>query len=113
MECASCVEGVDMGLQHLEGKRTGRPTGSKTTSSVRRDMMWAYQHLDDADAKPPSAGARMWADLARSQPSSFLSCLVSLEAGTQPKAKSEGNLTEPNRKGDTAEVQTVAPRNRK
>jgi hypothetical protein len=75
--------------------------------------MWAYRHLDDADAKPPSAGARMWADLARHQPSHFLSCVVSLEAGTEPKAKSEGNLTEPNLQGDTAEGRSVGPPNRK
>jgi hypothetical protein len=102
-----------MGVEHLEGRRTGRPRGSKTTSRVRRDMMWAYHHLDDADVKPPSAGAKMWSDLARSQPGNFLSCLVSLETGTESKANSTGSLAEPNRKGDTAEVQTVAPRNRK
>jgi hypothetical protein len=43
-----------MGLQHLEGKRTGRPRGSKTSPLVDRDVRWAYRNLGTPDAVPPS-----------------------------------------------------------
>ena len=76
-----------MALQDLEGKRTGRPRGAKTTSPVRKDILWAYRNLDKPDAKPPSPGARMWADLARNEPSRFLAHLARIEAARQEKSR--------------------------
>jgi hypothetical protein len=61
-------------------------------------MLWAYQHLDDADANPPSAGARMWIDLARRQPGHFLDCLVSMEVGMQCRSEAEAPVA--NQKAD-------------
>jgi hypothetical protein len=69
-----------MALKDLDGRRTGRPKGSRTTSRVRRDILWAYRHLDKPGARPPSAGARLWAALAREHPARFLACVARLEA---------------------------------
>jgi hypothetical protein len=69
-----------MALKDLDGRRTGRPQGPRTTSRVRRDIPWAYRNLDKVGAKPPSAGARLWADLARGHPARFLACVAKLEA---------------------------------
>jgi len=63
-----------MALKDLDGKRTGRPPGAKTASRVRRDILWAYNHLDKPDAKPPSPGALMWPECARKDPGLFLPC---------------------------------------
>lgn len=79
-----------MGLKDLEGKRTGRPRGAKTTSRVRRDILWAYRNLDNPDAKPPSPGAKMWAEHARKQPAHFLGCVVRVETAGDQEADSEG-----------------------
>jgi hypothetical protein len=65
-----------MALQDLEGKRTGRPRGAKTSSQVWRDLMWVYRNLDRPDAKPPTNGARMWMDYARTNPGDFLACVL-------------------------------------
>jgi hypothetical protein len=73
-----------MALKDLDGRRTGRPKGAKTTSRVRRDILWAYRNLDKPEARPPSAGAKLWAALARDEPARFLACLARLEA--QPAA---------------------------
>src|SRR5436305_1269771 len=79
-----------MGLKDLEGKRTGRPRGAKTTSRVRRDILWAYRNLDNPDAKPPSPGARMWTELARTQPGHFLACVVKVDTAGEREADGEG-----------------------
>src|SRR5262249_11515682 len=100
--------GVTMGLKDVEGKRSGRPRGAKTSSRVKRDIMWAYRNLANPDAKPPSAGAMLWANLARQQPGHFLACLVQLETpGGQDLAsagKCEGAGREPDRAGASALV---------
>jgi len=72
-----------MALKDLEGKRTGCPPGARTSSRVRRDILWAYNHLDKADAKPPSPGAVMWAECARKDPGRFLTgfCRLSRQFG--------------------------------
>jgi hypothetical protein len=46
----------------LEGKRTGRPKGSKNLASAWRDVLWGFQHCDEDDANPPppTAGAALW-----------------------------------------------------
>lgn len=44
----------------LEGKRTGRPKGSKNLAGAWRDAHWAHAHAYDEEAVPPTAGARLW-----------------------------------------------------
>ena len=51
----------------LEGKRTGRPKGSKNFASAWRDCLWGYEHRDDA-SEPPSQWARVWRDFAHCFP---------------------------------------------
>ncbi len=45
---------------HLEGKRTGRPKGSRKWASAWRDILWGYQHAEDYGALPPTPGAALW-----------------------------------------------------
>jgi len=78
-----------MALEDLEGKRTGRPPGARTTSPVRRDILWAYRNLDKPDVKPPSPGAKMWLDLARQEQGRFLSCIALFEASRQEDPSQE------------------------
>jgi hypothetical protein len=87
-----------MGLKDLDGKRTGRPRGARTASRVRRDILWAYRHLDKPDAQPPSAGARLWAALAREHPARFLACVARLEATAPPEGQRPGEA--PGRTGN-------------
>ncbi|HEV3144953.1 MAG TPA: hypothetical protein VGZ47_13770, partial [Gemmataceae bacterium] len=79
-----------MGLMDLVGKRTGRPRGSKTKSRVKRDMQWAYCNMGKPNAEPPTAGAKMWLDLARSDQGRFLDYVVRLE--TVVETKHEGKV---------------------
>jgi hypothetical protein len=44
----------------LEGKRSGRPKGSRNWSRAWRDCLWGYLHAEDQRAVPPTAGAAMW-----------------------------------------------------
>ena len=44
----------------LEGKRTGRPKGSKSYARFWQDAVWAYQHRYEGRASPPTPGARLW-----------------------------------------------------
>jgi hypothetical protein len=67
-----------MGVEHLQGKRTGRRPGSKSAPPWVRDVRWAYRNLGKPDAVPPSDGARFWLTVAREQPDKFFACLVLL-----------------------------------
>ncbi len=78
-----------MGLEHLEGKRTGRPRGARTKSRLRRDIQWVYRNLNKPDAQPPSAGAKLWQKLAREQPAMFLECVVRVDTGPAQEAESK------------------------
>jgi hypothetical protein len=44
----------------LEGKRTGRPRGSKNLAAAWRDLLWAYEHRDEDRGNPPTAAAHLW-----------------------------------------------------
>jgi hypothetical protein len=48
----------------LQGKRTGRPKGSKTFASAWRDAKWGYDHRDDTAATPPNPAALLWMSFA-------------------------------------------------
>jgi hypothetical protein len=65
-----------MGLQHLAGKRTGRPKGSRSKPRWLRDLAWAEKNLGNPDAQPPSELARRLRDLGRARPDQFLACLA-------------------------------------
>ena len=44
----------------FEGKRTGRPKGSRNWSKAWKDCLWGYEHSNQPYAKPPTAGAALW-----------------------------------------------------
>jgi hypothetical protein len=88
-----------MAIEHLVGKRSGRPPGARSRSRVKRDLNWAYRHLDKPESVPPSAGAKRWSELARSHPEVFLACVAMFDtAGGQPTVDANGKLphVEPN-----------------
>lgn len=74
-----------MGLKDLEGKRTGRPRGSKSTPAWVRDLRWTSRNLGNPDAEPPSELARCLLALGREHSDRFLACLAILD-GLGPKA---------------------------
>ncbi len=52
----------------LEGRRTGRPKGSKDHARVWADVLWGYQHRYDDRADYPNQSARMWWTFASRHP---------------------------------------------
>jgi hypothetical protein len=44
----------------FEGKRTGRPKGSRTMTKALDDILWGFDHAKVEDAVPPTAGAALW-----------------------------------------------------
>lgn len=44
----------------LEGKRTGRPRGSRNHAAEVQDILWAYEHRDDENVSPPNSQALWW-----------------------------------------------------
>lgn len=52
----------------LEGRRTGRPKGSKNFAAAWRDALWGHEHADEYYASPPTAGAALWWYFARCFP---------------------------------------------
>jgi hypothetical protein len=79
-----------MSLEHLEGKRKGRPKGAKSSPPWVRDLLWAYHHLDKPDAEPRSEMARLLLALGREHPDRLINCLLTLEA--QGTKSEEENL---------------------
>jgi hypothetical protein len=98
-----------MATDHLEGKRTGRPKGSKgkdVPMDLRRDIMWAYRNLSAftlKDGKPepngertprqPSPGAMLWLQYGLKHPERFLDKVVK-QALVETK-KNESDEPEP------------------
>jgi hypothetical protein len=72
------AEGEVMGVQHLEGKRTGRPKGSKSSPVWVRAARWALANLDYPDAVPPSPLAGRLLALGRESPDRLVLCLEAL-----------------------------------
>jgi hypothetical protein len=93
-----------MALEDLNGKRTGRPRGAKTSSRVRRDLMWVYRNLH-TNAKPRSPGERLWLELARTNPGEFLRCVLGADRRASRAATSQS--------ADSKEVLSAARRVRK
>lgn len=52
----------------LEGKRTGRPKGSRNHAHVWDDVLWGYQHRYETRANYPNQSARMWWTFAAHYP---------------------------------------------
>jgi hypothetical protein len=69
-----------MGVEHLQGRRSGRPAGAKSGSAVKRDMMRAYRYLRRPDGKPLPPGVAWWLEVARTQPEKFMDCLLKAES---------------------------------
>ena len=48
----------------LEGRRTGRPKGSKNYAGAWEaawaDARWGYEHRAEDDADPPTQAAQLW-----------------------------------------------------
>lgn len=44
----------------LEGKRTGRPKGSRSYARVWADVVFGYEHRYEERAAPPTLEARLW-----------------------------------------------------
>ena len=52
----------------LEGKRTGRPKGSRNWRKGWDDLFWGYLNAENRTAMPPTAGAALWQAFAASFP---------------------------------------------
>jgi hypothetical protein len=48
----------------LEGKRMGRPKGSRNNAQVWAEVHWGYLHRNDESVTPPTPSARMWQHFA-------------------------------------------------
>ena len=55
----------------LEGKRTGRPKGSRNYADAWRDALWAYEHCDDERVSAPTRFALLFWYLASRYPYEF------------------------------------------
>lgn len=44
----------------LEGRRTGRPKGSRNNADFWADVFWGYEHRGQDRAQPPTIGALWW-----------------------------------------------------
>jgi hypothetical protein len=79
-------QGGAMGIAQLQGKRTGRPRGSKSTSPALRGLLWASRHVGK-NVEPPTEAARYWLRLAQERPEAFVVALAALEVAKQrPRA---------------------------
>lgn len=52
----------------LEGKRTGRPKGSRNHAKLFADVMWGYRHRYETRVSPPNRNATLWWSLAYHYP---------------------------------------------
>lgn len=55
----------------LEGKRTGRPKGTRNHAKVWADIEWAYKNRYSDSDSAPSISARFWWRLAATFPDEF------------------------------------------
>ena len=61
----------------LEGKRTGRPKGSRNLVGAWRDVVWGYENRFQHSVNPPTAGAAIWWKFAQEhgeEVEAFLDC---------------------------------------
>jgi hypothetical protein len=76
-----------MSVEHLMGKRTGRRHGSKNRPEWVRAVRWAYAHLDDEGAVPPSPLAGLLLEIGRREPDRLCACLAVADAASVPKGE--------------------------
>src|SRR5262245_56430126 len=74
-----------MAIEHLIGRRTGRPSGSRSAPRWLRALRWAERNLGRPEAEPPSALAALLVAFGREHPDRFVTCLAMVEAVTSPK----------------------------
>jgi hypothetical protein len=48
----------------LEGKRTGRPKGTRNYEKAWRNVLWGYRHRHVDETTPPTTEAGLWWRLA-------------------------------------------------
>jgi len=70
----------------LQGKRTGRPRGSRNYARAWRDCLWGHEHRNDPFALPPTGAARLWQSFASRYPDALEAWLeeVGLLSGPPP-----------------------------
>lgn len=84
-----------MGVEHLEGKRTGRPKGKKSIPPWLRAARWAWANLGKPDAVAPNEqAARLWA-LGREHPDRLTLMLAELEVLAQEDRRQQGAVATP------------------
>jgi hypothetical protein len=88
------AEGLAVSINHLVGKRTGRPPGSKS-KPWRRDLAWVLRNLDNEDAVPPSPLAARLLALAKDHPDRLVCCLMQLDAQGRPDGVSVATQHQP------------------
>jgi hypothetical protein len=76
-----------MAIEQLNGRRTGRPRGSRSPARWRRDLLWAYRNLRSEDAVPPTELAKRLLAMGREHPDRLFNCLVNMEAKTPRQRK--------------------------
>src|SRR5262245_12147447 len=79
-----------MGIEHLQGRRTGRRRGSKSGPFWLRAARWAAQNLGKPDAAPPSPLAARLLTLGLKHPDRLTACLTKLEIAGLEAASLEG-----------------------
>jgi hypothetical protein len=60
-----------MNPPQLEGKRTGRPVGSRNHAKAWADIQWAYDNLDEDCVEAPNQNALMWWRFGNTFPDQF------------------------------------------
>lgn len=103
-----------MGVQHLDGRRTGRPRGTRSTPQWQRDMLWVARHLG-TDTVPPSPGARLWSSFATAHPDRFIACIIQLgtqeaKTGSRSSDRPEAAQAENRSAGVTGATNIAKPR---
>jgi hypothetical protein len=69
-----------MALEHLEGKRTGRPPGTKSRHPLLRDFWWAVKNQGKDDAHPPDEWAELLLAQGRADPAHMAVCVAKIKA---------------------------------
>jgi hypothetical protein len=69
-----------MSISHVDGHRTGRPKGSRTTPAWVRALNWAERNYGTPDAVPPNALAAKLLQLVQDRPELFVRCLALRDA---------------------------------
>jgi|GEM_PF-6716753 len=54
--------------KQLEGKRTGRPKGSKNYARIWAPVLWGFEHRFEDRATPPTPAASLWWGFASRYP---------------------------------------------